>query len=60
MPVVRFLSLAVSLSAVEGTIETFADPNDAPMEWGRLAALRRMEPPLVRRIDRLRDRASRE
>lgn len=52
MPVVRFLSLAVSLPAVEGTIETFADPNDAPMEWGRLAALRR--------IDRLRDRASRE
>jgi len=45
---------------VEEVIRRFADLNDAPMEWGRLAALRRMEPPLTRRIDRLRDRASRE
>jgi len=43
---------------VEETFESFADLNDAPMDWGRLAALRRMEPPLTRRIDRLRDRAS--
>ena len=45
---------------VEETLEAFADLNDAPMEWGTIAAIRRMEPPLVRRIDRLRDRASRE
>ena len=45
---------------VEATFESFADLNDAPMDWGRLAALRRMEPPLTRRIDRLRDRASEE
>ncbi|MFC7140806.1 hypothetical protein ACFQMA_13360 [Halosimplex aquaticum] len=43
---------------VEAAIRRFADLNDAPMEWGRFAALRRMEPPLARRIDRLRDRAS--
>lgn len=45
---------------VEETIRRFADLNDVPMEWGRLAAFRRMEPSLTRRIDRLRDRASRE
>ena len=45
---------------VEATFESFADLNDAPMDWGRLTALRRMEPPLTRRIDRLRDRASGE
>lgn len=45
---------------VEATLEAFAELNDAPMDWGRVAALRRMEPPLVRRIDRLRDRASGE
>ncbi|WP_415379647.1 M48 family metalloprotease [Halosimplex sp. TS25] len=49
-----------SSEAVESAIRRFADLNDAPMEWGRLATLRRMEPPLARRIDRLRDRASRE
>jgi Zn-dependent protease with chaperone function len=47
-----------SREAVEATLESFADLNDAPMDWGRVAAVRRMEPPLVRRIDRLRDRAS--
>jgi len=46
--------------AVEAAIERFADLNDAPMEWGRLTALRRMEPSLTSRIDRLRDRAARE
>lgn len=45
---------------VEETIRRFADLNDVPMEWGRLAAFRRMEASLTRRIDRLRDRASRE
>jgi len=45
---------------VEETLKAFADLNDAPMEWGSAVAIRRMEPPLVRRIDRLRDRASRE
>ncbi|WP_436925228.1 hypothetical protein [Halosimplex amylolyticum] len=49
-----------SREAVEAAIRRFADLNDAPMEWGRLATLRRMEPSLNRRIDRLRDRASRE
>lgn len=49
-----------SREAVEATLEAFAELNDAPMDWGRVAAIRRMEPPLVRRIDRLRDRASRE
>ena len=44
---------------VEATLAAFAELNDAPMEWGTVAAVRRMEPPLVRRIDRLRDRASR-
>jgi hypothetical protein len=45
---------------VEETLAAFADLNDVPMEWGTIGAIRRMEPPLVRRIDRLRDRASRE
>lgn len=49
-----------SREAVEAAIRRFADLNDAPMEWGRLTAVRRMEPPLTRRIDRLRDRAARE
>jgi STE24 endopeptidase len=44
--------------AVEAALETSADLNDAPMDWGRIAAIRRMEPPLVRRIDRLRDRGA--
>ena len=55
-----YAAARTSRETVEETIEAFADLNDAPMEWGRLAALRRMEPPLVRRIDRLRDRASRK
>ncbi|WP_135365835.1 M48 family metalloprotease [Halosimplex halophilum] len=49
-----------SRAAVETAIERYADLNDARMEWGRLTSLRRMEPPLRRRIDRLRDRAARE
>jgi STE24 endopeptidase len=49
-----------SREAVETAIERYADLDDAPMAWGRLTALRRMEPPLNRRIDRLRDRAARE
>ncbi|QLH80634.1 M48 family metalloprotease [Halosimplex pelagicum] len=49
-----------SRETVESTIRGLADLNDAPMEWGRLTALRRMEPSLNRRIDRLRDRAARE
>jgi len=49
-----------SREAVEATLAAFADLNDAPMDWGRLVAIRRMEPPLVRRIDRLRDRARRQ
>jgi len=49
-----------SREAVEAAIERFAALNDAPMAWGRLTALRRMEPSLNRRIDRLRDRAARE
>lgn len=49
-----------SRETVEATIERYADLNDVPMEWGRLTALRRMEPPLTLRIDRLRDRAARD
>jgi hypothetical protein len=49
-----------SREAVEAAIERYADLNDVPMGWGRLASLRRMEPPPTRRIDRLRDRAARE
>lgn len=49
-----------SRETVEAVLRRYAELNDAPMEWGRLTALRRMEPPLARRIDRLRDRASRE
>ncbi|WP_436908138.1 hypothetical protein [Halosimplex marinum] len=49
-----------SREAVEAAIERYADLNDVRMKWGRLTSLRRMEPPLTRRIDRLRDRAARE
>jgi len=49
-----------SRETVEAVLRRDAELNDAPLEWGRLTALRRMEPPLARRIDRLRDRASRE
>ncbi|WP_123535115.1 M48 family metalloprotease [Halosimplex salinum] len=49
-----------SRDAVEAAIRRYADLNDAPLERGRVAALRRMEPSLSDRIDRLRDRASRE
>ncbi|QLH76366.1 hypothetical protein HZS55_03180 [Halosimplex rubrum] len=49
-----------SREAVEAAIERYAELNDAPMEWGRLASLRRMEPSLTQRIDRIRDRAARE
>jgi len=49
-----------SCEAVESAIERYADLNDAPMEWGRLTALRRMEPSLDSRIARLRDRAAQE
>lgn len=45
---------------VEATLERFAELNDAPMDRGRVAAIRRMEPSLNDRIDRLRDRAARE
>ncbi|QPV64764.1 M48 family metalloprotease [Halosimplex litoreum] len=55
-----YAAARTSCEAVVATVERFADLNDAPMEWGRLIALRRMEPPLDSRIDRLRDRAARE
>ncbi|ELZ29220.1 HtpX protease-like protein [Halosimplex carlsbadense 2-9-1] len=49
-----------SREAVERAIERYADLNDAPMEWGRLTGIRRMEPSLNSRVDRLRDRAARK
>ena len=42
--------------AVEATLRTVADLNDVPITWRRVTAVRRMEPPLVSRVDRLRDR----
>jgi hypothetical protein len=42
-----------SPAAVAAAIERYADLNDVPMSWGRVAALRRMEPPLGRRLDRI-------
>jgi STE24 endopeptidase len=56
----RYAAERTSRDAVEATIEAFADLNDAPMDWGRLAAIRRMEPPLIARIDKLRDRKAAE
>ncbi|WP_459193407.1 M48 family metalloprotease [Halosimplex sp. J119] len=52
-----YAAARTSRDAVEATIQRFADLNDAPMEWGRIATLRQMEPSLNRRIERLRDRS---
>jgi Zn-dependent protease with chaperone function len=49
-----------SPTAVAAAIERYAELNDVPMSWGRVAALRRMEPPLDRRLDRLGERDGRD